>query len=114
MTTSIPESPGTGRTWDYRYCWLRDSYYALSAFRLLGHFDEREQFVRYLINVATASPDLDLAPLYRVDATADLDEITLADWPGFNREGPVRIGNAAARQLQHDVFGEMVLALCPV
>ena len=114
VTTSIPESAGSGRTWDYRYCWLRDAYYALSAFRLLGHFEEREQFVRYLINVASASPDLDLAPLYRVDATVDLDEVTLPEWPGFNGEGPVRIGNGAGKQRQHDVFGEMVLALSPV
>jgi GH15 family glucan-1,4-alpha-glucosidase len=114
MTTSIPESPGSGRTWDYRYCWLRDAYYALSAFRLLGHFEERERFIRYLINVASASPNLDLAPLYRVDATMDLEESTLTAWPGFNGEGPVRIGNAAAKQCQIDVFGEMVLALCPV
>jgi GH15 family glucan-1,4-alpha-glucosidase len=114
MTTSIPEAPNSSRTWDYRYCWLRDAYYALSAFRLLGHFEEREQFVRYLINVASASPDLDLAPLYRVDAGVDLDERILPDWPGFEDQGPVRIGNAAARQQQNDVFGEMVLALSPV
>jgi GH15 family glucan-1,4-alpha-glucosidase len=114
MTTSIPESAKSGRTSDYRYCWLRDAYYALSAFRLLGRFEEREHFVRYLINVASASTDLDLAPLYRVDATIDLDEHTLPNWPGFNGDGPVRIGNAAAKQRQHDVFGEMVLALSPV
>ena len=52
MTTSIPEAPGSGRTWDYRYCWLRDAYYALSAFRLLGHFEEREHFLQYLLNIA--------------------------------------------------------------
>lgn len=114
MTTSIPESPASGRTWDYRYCWLRDAYYALSAFRLLGHFEEREQFVRYLINIASASAGLDLAPLYRIDANSDLDEWILGHWPGFEDDGPVRIGNAAAKQRQHDVFGEMVLALCPV
>jgi GH15 family glucan-1,4-alpha-glucosidase len=114
MTTSIPESPASGRTWDYRYCWLRDAYYALSAFRLLGHFEEREQFVRYLINIASASTNLDLAPLYRVDANRDLDEWILGHWPGFEDDGPVRIGNAAAKQRQNDVFGEMVLALCPV
>jgi GH15 family glucan-1,4-alpha-glucosidase len=114
LTTSIPEAPGSGRTWDYRYCWLRDAYYALSAFRLLGHFEEREQFVRYLINVASSTADLDLAPLYRIDANEDLEERTLPDWPGFNGEGPVRVGNAAARQRQNDVFGEMVLALSPV
>lgn len=114
MTTSIPEAPGSGRTWDYRYCWLRDAYYALSAFRLLGHFEEREQFVRYLINVASSTPDLDLAPLYRIDAGVDLEERILEGWPGFEGERPVRVGNAAARQRQNDVFGEMVLALSPV
>ena len=50
--TSIPESPGSGRTWDYRYCWLRDSFYVLSAFGYLGQFEERERFVQYLLNVA--------------------------------------------------------------
>jgi len=114
MTTSIPEYPGSGRTWDYRYCWLRDAYYVLSAFRLLGHFEEREQFVRYLLDLAAASPELDLAPLYRVDGTSDLEERVLADWPGFRGEGPVRVGNAAAHHRQHDIFGEMVLALSPI
>ena len=114
MTTSIPESPDSGRTWDYRYCWLRDSYYTLNALRLLGHFEEREQFVQYLLNIAAASPDLDLRPLYRVDGRCDLEESVLKDWPGFENHGPVRIGNAAALHQQHDVFGEMVLALTPV
>src|SRR6185437_4745711 len=70
MTTSIPESPGSGRTWDYRYCWLRDSYYVLNTFGLLGRFEEREQFVQYLLNIAGGAPGLDLAPLYRVDGSS--------------------------------------------
>ena len=114
MTTSIPESPGSGRTWDYRYCWLRDSYYALSAFGLLGHFEEREAFVRYLLNVAGGAPGLNLAPLYRIDGSENLEEAILDDWPGYEGERPVRIGNAAAKHLQHDVYGEMVLALTPI
>ncbi|MBI3072765.1 MAG: glycoside hydrolase family 15 protein [Deltaproteobacteria bacterium] len=114
MTTSIPEAPGSGRTWDYRYCWLRDAYYALGAFRLLGHFEERESFVRFLLNVVASTDELCLAPLYRVDGTSDLDERSLDEWPGFGGEGPVRIGNAAARHPQNDIFGEMVLALTPV
>ncbi len=114
MTTSIPEAPGSGRTWDYRYCWLRDSYYSLGAFRLLGHFEERENFIHYLLNVAGGSPDLNLAPLYRVDGTSGLDEHVLEDWKGFNGDGPVRVGNGAAAHTQNDVFGEMVLALAPV
>lgn len=114
MTTSIPEAPGSGRTWDYRYCWLRDAYYALGAFRLLGHFEEREHFVHYLLNIAAGSPQLDLSPLYRVDGTSDLDERILESWPGFGGEGPVRVGNGAAQHTQNDIFGEMVLALTPV
>lgn len=114
MTTSIPESPGSGRTWDYRYCWLRDSYYVLDAFGLLGQFEEREQFVQYLLNVAGGSPGLHLAPLYRVDGSQNLDESILDDWPGYNGERPVRIGNGAAQHLQHDIYGELVLALSPI
>jgi len=113
-TTSIPESPGSGRTWDYRYCWLRDAYYTLNAFRLLGQFEEREQFLHFLLNVASAAPDLNLPPLYRVDGSNDLDEQILPNWPGFQNEGPVRIGNQAASHRQNDVFGEMILALSPL
>jgi GH15 family glucan-1,4-alpha-glucosidase len=114
MTTSIPEAPGSGRTWDYRYCWLRDAYYALGAFRLLGHFEEREQFLKFLIHVASSEPDLELAPLYRIDGKSDLGEQILNDWPGYAGERPVRVGNGAATHRQHDVFGEMVLALTPL
>jgi GH15 family glucan-1,4-alpha-glucosidase len=113
MTTSIPESPGSGRTWDYRYCWLRDAFYTLSAIRLLGHFEEREQFLEFLLNVAGSAPDLDLAPLYRIDGKSDLDEFTV-DWAGYHGEKPVRVGNAAATHRQYDVYGEMVLALTPM
>ncbi|MFT3708444.1 MAG: glycoside hydrolase family 15 protein [Archangium sp.] len=114
MTTSIPESAGSGRTWDYRYCWLRDAFYALGAFRHLGHFEELESFLKFLLNVAASAPDLDLAPLYRIDGRTNLEEEILTHWRGFNGEGPVRIGNAAAKHRQNDVFGEMVLALTPL
>jgi GH15 family glucan-1,4-alpha-glucosidase len=114
LTTSLPEAPGSGRTWDYRYCWLRDAYYTLGAFQLLGHFEEREQFLQFLINVASSAPDLDLAPLYRIDGKTNLGESILEAWPGFAGEKPVRVGNAAALHRQLDVFGEMVLALTPL
>jgi GH15 family glucan-1,4-alpha-glucosidase len=114
MTTSIPEAPGSGRTWDYRYCWLRDAYYVLNAFRLLGHFEEREQFLGYILNVASSTNDLALAPLYRIDGKSDLEEYVLPNWAGMENEQPVRVGNAAALHHQHDIFGEMVLALAPL
>ena len=114
MTTSLPESPGAGRTWDYRHCWLRDSFYTLNALRLLGHFEEREHFIEFLLSIAANSPTLDLAPVYRIDGRADLEEKILEDWPGYLGEGPVRVGNGAALHKQHDVYGEMVLALSRV
>lgn len=114
LTTSIPESAGSGRTWDYRYCWLRDAYYVLAAFRLLGHFEEREMFLDFLLNVAASSPQLDLAPLYGVDGRPPGVECRLDHWRGYAGEVPVRVGNQAAFHKQHDVFGEMVLALTPL
>jgi GH15 family glucan-1,4-alpha-glucosidase len=114
MTTSIPEAAGSGRTWDYRYCWLRDAYYSLSAFRLLGQHEEREDFIHYLLNIAGGSPDLNLKPLYCVDGTPGPEEKILENWAGFNGEKPVRVGNGAATHTQNDVFGEMVLALVPI
>ncbi|HEY5090098.1 MAG TPA: glycoside hydrolase family 15 protein [Polyangia bacterium] len=113
-TMAIPESAGSGRTWDYRYCWLRDAYYVLDAFRTLGHFEEREKFLHYLLNIAGGNPELDLSPLYRIDGSSDLQETVLDEWAGFGGDGPVRLGNAAALHKQHDLFGELVLALEPV
>src|SRR5262249_15808891 len=114
LTTSLPEAPASGRTWDYRYCWLRDAYYVLDALRDLGHFEERERFVHFLLDVAGGASDLALRPLYRVDGRCDLEERVLAGWPGFEANGPVRVGNQAAEHVQNDVFGELVLALAPV
>lgn len=114
MTTSIPESPRSGRTWDYRYCWLRDAYYVVDALRLLGQFDEREQFVTYALNVVGGSPDLALSPLYTVNGTREIPETIADHWSGYNDDGPVRIGNGAALHVQHDIFGELLLTLSPI
>jgi GH15 family glucan-1,4-alpha-glucosidase len=114
ITTSIPEAAGSGRTWDYRYCWLRDAYYSLGAFRLLGQFEERESFTHYLLNIAGGAPGLNLAPLYRIDGEPAPKEQILESWPGFEGNGPVRVGNGATLQTQNDVYGEMVLSLTPI
>jgi GH15 family glucan-1,4-alpha-glucosidase len=84
-TTSLPESAGAGRNWDYRYCWLRDAYYALKAFRSLGHFEEREQFLQFLLNVVGSAPDLQLQPLYRIDGSPNLEESILTEWGRIRR-----------------------------
>ncbi|MEO6223199.1 MAG: glycoside hydrolase family 15 protein, partial [Vicinamibacterales bacterium] len=114
VTTSLPEAPGAGRNWDYRYCWIRDSYYVVDAFRLLGQFEEREAFVNYVLNAVMTQGDLNLGPVYDVSGSASIPERIESRWAGFNGDGPVRVGNAAAGQVQHDVLGELVLTLAPI
>jgi GH15 family glucan-1,4-alpha-glucosidase len=107
-TTSVPEALGTERTWDYRYCWLRDAAFVVEALRRLSHLSEGEQFVRFLRDVAAEGP---LQPLYGIGGERDLPETHLDHLSGFGGARPVRVGNAAFAQTQHDVFGEMVLCL---
>jgi GH15 family glucan-1,4-alpha-glucosidase len=107
-TTSIPEAMGTERTWDYRYCWLRDAAFVVEALRRLSHLREGERFLRFLRNVAEADP---LQPLYAVDGNRLLPEEKLNHWAGFGGNGHVRIGNAAIAQRQHDLMGELILCL---
>jgi len=107
-TTSIPEAVGTERTWDYRYCWLRDAAFVVEALRRLSHLAEGEAFVRFLRDVAESGP---LQPLYGVGGERDLVEEHLDHLAGFANTRPVRIGNAAYFQQQHDLMGEMVLCL---
>ena len=107
-TTSIPEALGTERTWDYRFCWLRDAAFVVEALRRLSHLTEGERFVEFLRDVAEDGP---LQPLYGLAGERDLVETTLPHLAGFAGTGPVRIGNAAFAQRQHDVMGEMLLCL---
>ncbi len=107
-TTSIPEAMGTLRTWDYRYCWLRDAAFVVEALRRLAHLREGEEFLRYLRDVAEAGP---LQPLYGIGGERDLPEETLGHLSGFGGNGPVRIGNQAAEQRQNDLMGELILCL---
>ncbi len=107
-TTSIPEAIGTERTWDYRYCWLRDAAFVVEALRRLGHLQEGEAFVRFLRDVAEGGP---LQPLYGVGGERDLVEVHLDHLAGYANTRPVRVGNAAYFQEQHDLMGEMVLCL---
>lgn len=112
-TTSIPEGPAPGRTWDYRYCWLRDAYFVVTALNRLGQFEEMEHFIRFLQNIAANERSHILQPVYGISGERELVESELGWLAGFSKLGPVRIGNAAYRMEQHDVYGEMVLALAP-
>jgi GH15 family glucan-1,4-alpha-glucosidase len=107
-TTSLPEALDSERTWDYRYCWLRDSAFVVEALRRLSHLGEGEAFVRFLRDVAEAGP---LQPLYGIGGERHLIEEHLTHLRGFEGTGPVRVGNAAYAQMQTDLMGEMVLCL---
>ena len=107
-TTSVPEALGTERTWDYRYCWLRDAAFVVEALRRLSHLAEGERFVEFLRGVADDGP---LQPVYGISRERDLVETHLPHLAGYGGTGPVRIGNAAYLQTQHDVMGEMLLCL---
>ncbi len=116
LTTSLPEENGTGRNWDYRFCWLRDAYFILSAFHNLGHFEEMEGFLKFLLNIAEKHDHSRerLRPVYRLDHSLPLPEVEHANWSGFDGNKPVRSGNQAAEHTQNDVYGEMVLTLAPI
>jgi GH15 family glucan-1,4-alpha-glucosidase len=110
LTTSVPEAPDTGRNWDYRYCWLRDSYFVVQALNRLGATRTMEGYLRYINNIVGQTPAQDLQPVYGIGGEAQLEERVTAALAGYRRMGPVRIGNAAYLQRQNDVYGALVLA----
>lgn len=114
-TTSIPESDGSTRNWDYRYCWFRDAYFVMKALDDLGHFTEKEKFVSYLSNIIYADSAKEvLQPLYGISGESDLIEKELEHLSGFKNNKPVRVGNDAYTHKQYDIYGEMVLCLAPI
>lgn len=111
-TFSLPESIGGVRNWDYRYTWLRDATFTLYALIRLGFVDETEAFIDWLKN--RLSDDAQRGPLqvmYRLDGRQELEEISLDYLSGYENSRPVRIGNAAYKQLQLDIYGEMMDAV---
>ncbi|MBS1622154.1 MAG: glycoside hydrolase family 15 protein [Bacteroidetes bacterium] len=111
-TTSLPESPGSGRNWDYRFCWLRDSYYTLQAFNMIGHFDELEKYFEFIQNILSRDSGK-IQPLYSITGENNLEEKILP-LSGYLNNTPVRIGNAAYHQLQNDVYGQVLLTMLPL
>jgi GH15 family glucan-1,4-alpha-glucosidase len=108
-TTSIPEAPNSGRNWDYRYCWLRDAYFVVQALNALSTTQTMEAYLNYVTTVA-AHLDAPLAPVHAIVPGAPQGEAVAVALPGFLSMGPVHIGNNAAFQVQHDVYGSVVLA----
>jgi GH15 family glucan-1,4-alpha-glucosidase len=109
LTTSIPEAAHSERNWDYRYCWIRDSYYTVQALNRLGALDVLEKYLGYLRNIIDSAKGGQIQPLYSVMGESELDETTASYLAGYRGMGPVRRGNAAYRQVQHDCYGQIVL-----
>jgi GH15 family glucan-1,4-alpha-glucosidase len=106
-TTSLPEEPGGVRNWDYRFCWLRDATFTLNAFLAAGYRDEAIAWREWLLRAAAGAPG-DLQILYSLTGKRRIDEAELAWLPGYQGAAPVRVGNAAWKQFQLDVYGEVV------
>ncbi len=109
-TTSLPELMGGARNWDYRYCWLRDSTFTLYALMESGYRDEANAWREWLMRAIAGVPD-DMQIMYGIGGERRLDEYELPHLSGYMDSKPVRIGNAAAGQLQLDVYGEVLDSL---
>jgi GH15 family glucan-1,4-alpha-glucosidase len=112
-TTSIPEAPGTGRTWDYRFCWLRDAYFVVKALNRIGATQTMEDFISYIVGIAANTGEA-MRPVYGIVPSDSLEEQIAPHLKGYRGDGPVRIGNAAALQDQHDTYGSVILAAMPM
>ncbi len=112
LTTSLPEAPHSGRNWDYRYCWLRDAYFVVKALNAIGATRTMEQYIAYILSIAGNTDSL--APCYGIVPSDDLTEWIAPDLKGYEGHGPVRIGNAAVEQVQHDAYGSVILAATPM
>ncbi len=110
LTTSIPEHAGSERNWDYRYCWIRDAYYTVQALNRLGALDVLEAYLGYLRNIVDTARGGHIQPLYGVLGESALPERIAPDLAGYRGMGPVRIGNQAYEQIQHDAYGQIVLS----
>jgi GH15 family glucan-1,4-alpha-glucosidase len=105
-TTSLPETPGGERNWDYRYSWIRDSTFSLWALHTLGFDQEAREFMRFVLSVCRQDPNLQI--MYGIGGERDLTESTLGHLEGYGGASPVRIGNGAFDQRQNDVWGALL------
>ena len=111
-STSLPEYPNSGRTWDYRYCWMRDAFYTLKALNSLGHFEELEKYFHFIENIINQESER-IQPLYSITGEKLIVEKEI-DLDGYLGNKPVRIGNEAYTHIQNDVYGQVLVSLQPL
>ena len=109
LTTSIPEHEGSERNWDYRFCWLRDAYFTVTALNRLAATGTLEEYLTYLRNTVGLTKGGHIQPVFGVALETDLTETIPGHLPGYRGHGPVRFGNQAAEHVQHDVYGHVIL-----
>jgi GH15 family glucan-1,4-alpha-glucosidase len=109
LTTSIPEAAGSSRNWDYRFCWLRDAFFTVTALNRVSATRTMESFVRFVLDSLQRADDQPIWPLLAVAPGMDPSERFAESLAGYRGIGPVRIGNAAVLQRQNDVYGSIVL-----
>lgn len=114
MTTSIPEAAHSIRNWDYRFCWLRDSYFVVNTLNRLGATHTMERYLSYILNVAANDSSGGLQPVYGIDGKGKLLEREISTLSGYRNMGPVRVGNQAWQQIQHDAYGSAILSAAHV
>ena len=105
-TTSLPETPGGERNWDYRFSWIRDSTFSLWALHTLGFDQEARDFMRFIVSICRKDPNLQI--MYGIGGEKELTESTLDHLSGYGGARPVRIGNGAFDQRQNDVWGALL------
>jgi len=111
-STSLPEFNQGHRNWDYRYCWMRDTYYTLTAFNNIGHFEELEKYFSFIQNIIMNEKNL-IKPLYTITGDRVPDE-KVHILEGYKKNKPVRTGNNAIYQIQNDVYGQILVSLLPL
>ena len=106
LTTSLPETIGEERNWDYRFCWIRDASMTISIMSTLGHVDTVKNFINYILNLISYK-DEKIQIMYGINSEKKLSENILSHLSGYKNSKPVRVGNAAYDQRQNDVYGPL-------
>lgn len=113
LTTSIPEAPGSARNWDYRFCWVRDSFFTVRALNSLAAVRTMEHYVGWLMNLLNTAEDGHIQPVYGIGGEWEIAERFAPALPGYRGLGPVRVGNQAHEHFQHDTYGNIIMGAAP-